>query len=390
MLYRYGSARKISLSVSGLILLFIVCQSPRVRLFSQSPAASVKDTNSKIEAAPWPQADRLFRSDPLWLGGDAAFSVDLGHGRVLWLFGDSFIATKPGQTRRQAAFVRNSVAIETGYNPAHATIRFYSGHRLGKPASFVPNEDAEWFWPMRGIRLGNRLLLFYMRETANADKHSLGFQSVGWNAFMIDNPDAEPSQWKLRKLTGPEMRGKMFIGMAVLRAGSFVYAFVLNDASHNAYLLRWPIDEAAAGRLSSPQWWCGAVEGWQQNPAHRQVVIPDAGSEFSVQRDPRGGFLHVAGKGFGASTVVIRHADHLEGPWSEPQMIYRPPESNAPHAFVYAEKAHPELRGADLIVTYAANGSIERVAKDMSLYFPRFVRVTFSNEPKSSVARAHR
>ena len=48
---------------------------------------------------PWPEADSLFRSDPLWLGADAAFSVDLGRGRVLWLFGDSFVASKSAETR---------------------------------------------------------------------------------------------------------------------------------------------------------------------------------------------------------------------------------------------------------------------------------------------------
>ena len=30
---------------------------------------------------------------------------------------------------------------------------------------------------------------------------------------------------------------------------------------------------------------------------------------------------------------------------------------------------------ADLILTYVANGPDEKVAKDMSLYFPRFVKV---------------
>jgi hypothetical protein len=42
-----------------------------------------------------PEADRLFHSDPRWLGADAAFSIDLGGGRVWWLFGDSFVANQP-------------------------------------------------------------------------------------------------------------------------------------------------------------------------------------------------------------------------------------------------------------------------------------------------------
>ena len=331
-------------------------------------------------AVSWPQADRLFQSDPRWLGGDAAFSVDLGHGRVLWLFGDSFIAAKTGETRRQAALVRNSVAIESGYNPAHGSIRFYFGYRLGMPASFVPSEGENWFWPMQGIRLGNHLLLFFMREARDPDKHSLGFRSVGWNAFLVDDPDAAPSQWALRKLTGPDARGSMLVGMALLREGGFLYAFELNNGNggnSDAYLLRWPVNAAASGRLSSPKWWCGDALGWQKSCAPRRIVILNAGSEFSIGHDPRGGFVEVSGEGFGASTIVLRRAKRLEGPWSKPRVIFVPPESKEPRAFVYGAKAHPELRGADLIVTYIANGSDQRLATDMSIYFPRFVRVTF-------------
>jgi hypothetical protein len=351
---------------------------PCLLLAFSSPASSA-------QAVAWPQADRLFRSDPLWLGGDAAFSVDLGHGRVLWLFGDSFVATKPGQSRREAAFARNTLAIETGYDPAHASIRFYSGHRFGKPSSWAPDEGANWFWPLDGVRLGDRLLLFYTRVASDPDPHSLGFKSVGWRAILVDNPDAPPPQWTMHKLNGPESWGTMLVGMALVRRGAYLYAFDLNNGNGGnfaAYLLRWRITAAEAGRLDSPQWWCGESTGWQTSIGHRQVVVPDAGSEFSVQPDPHGGFLEVHSAGFGASTIVVQHALHLEGPWSDPQTVYRPPESNAPDAFVYGAKAHPELHGADLVITYTANGSDQRLATDMSLYFPRFVLVMLAGDTK--------
>jgi len=356
--------------------MFFLCLSPVRRPAHYCSAEWREDSSPNVESSPWPEADRLFRSDPQWRGGDAAFSVDLGDGRVLWMFGDSFVDKKSGVTRRQSAFIRNSMAIQTGHDPSHAKIKFYSAMRRGKPSDFAPSEGATWFWPLHGIRLGNSLLLFYMRMARDPSKNSLGFQSLGWNAYMVDNPDAEPSEWKLRKLEGPETRGRMLVGMSVIRHGEHLYAYVLNDVEHHAYLLRWPVNEAKAGRLSSPQWWCSAGEGWQENPALRQIVIRDAGSDFSVQRDPQGGgFIEVNSAGFGASTIVFRRAPHLEGTWSEPQKLYRPPESDAPDAFVYGGKTHPELSGADLIVTYTANGSDERLATDMSIYFPRFVRV---------------
>src|SRR6187402_497960 len=65
--------------------------------------------HAAISAAPWPEADALFRRDPRWLGGDAAITVALGGERVLWLFGDSFIAHPGERSRERARMVRNSV-----------------------------------------------------------------------------------------------------------------------------------------------------------------------------------------------------------------------------------------------------------------------------------------
>ena len=95
-----------------------------------------------------------------------------------------------------------------------------------------------------------------------------------------------------------------------------------------------------------------------------------------MQWDPgMPGFLEVYSRGFGGTDIVLWRAKDLQEPWSAPTVIFRPPEYDAPDALVYAGKAHPELKGADLILTYAANGPDEKVFKDMSLYFPRFVKV---------------
>ncbi len=339
--------------------------------FLTIPVTAVAQT-----AQPWPQADKLFRADPSWLGGDAAFSVDLGKGRVLWMFGDSFIAGKSGDTRAQSTFIRNSVAIETGYDPSKAAIKFYEGHRDGRVSDFAAAGDpTTWLWPLHGVRLGKQLILFFMRIAPDPRKDSLGFQVVGWTAFLTDNPDADPSDWKLRELDGPEEHGNMLIGMSIARDTNNVDAFVLDSVTHDAYLLRWPAGRVARGELSTPEWWCGPSGGWLSNSRRRQIVIPGAGAEFSVQREPGGGYVEVNSAGFGATTIVARHAEKPEGPWSAPHDIYRPPESNAPGALVYGAKSHPELVGSDLVVTYAANGNNNRLMSDMTIYFPRFVKV---------------
>lgn len=341
-----------------------------------------------LAASAWPEADHLFRSNPLWLGGDVAYSVDLGNGRVLWLFGDSFIAERPGETRRQSAFVHNSIAIEKGRDPARASIAFYWPMKNGQPAEFLPNEGNVWLWPSDGIRIGSKLLLFFSRVRSDSSKNSLGFRSAGWTAFLVDNPDSNPSSWTLRRVKTKANRWRISLGDGVEQLGDFVYAFgSLGDGSGD-FLARWRVNDAERGDLSSPEWWCGSNEGWLvdgNGHIRPAVVIPNAASEFAIQWDSKlHKFIEVESVGFGASDIGMRWAESLEGPWSKPMIIYHPPESNRPDAFVYAAKLHPGILGADVVITYAANSSHDQIlAKDMNIYFPRFVKLNFREKPSN-------
>jgi hypothetical protein len=322
--------------------------------------------------AAWPEADKIFHTDPRWLGADGAYSIDLGDSRVLWLFNDSFVARKPGDNRRNAAFVHNTVAIQSGYDPSRATLKFYWRTGRDGPSEIFPSEGRLWMWPASGIRIGERLLLFCIRVASDSSKDSLGFKLVGWNAYWVANPDQEPTVWRLQPAA--EIDDSVMMASAVLRDKGFIYLFGESEPEHDLYLARLSVETFAAGKLGPLQWWSG--RGWQTSASIRRPILLQAGTETSVQRDPAGmGFIEINSRGFGATDIVMRRAQKLEGPWSPPLTIYRPPESDAPDAFVYAGKSHAELKGADLILTYAANGRDQRVAEDMSLYFPRFVKI---------------
>jgi hypothetical protein len=344
----------------------------------------VVEPYANLHAKSWIQADRLFRKDPRWLGGDVAYSIDLGRKRVLWLFGDSFIGNRAGAKRGQSTMVRNCVAVETGYDPSRASLKFYWRTQQGRPASFVTDRGDAWLWPTDGVRLGSRLLLFFTRVRPDSRKDSLGFENFGWAAFLVDNPDEEPSAWVLRRIDVPTNARNVIVGAAVLVAGRFLYVFSPAEPNHEVYLLRWPLSAAASGHLASPQWWGGLDQGWI---TQRKVVRPppvvflNGSMEFSVQWDPqRKKFLEVQSMGFGASEIAIRWADRLEGPWSVARRVYRPPESDRADAFVYAAKAHPELTGGDLVVTYVANSrDFGTLTRDPDIYYPRFVRLWSSS-----------
>lgn len=326
-------------------------------------------------AVAWPEADRLFRGDALWHGGDSAYSVDLGNERVLWLFGDSFVGAVDGpETRSGSRMVRNSLAIQQGYDPTAASVTFYDGRANAEPAPFFSDQGDDWLWPGDGVRFASGPLLLTFAVVAASNK-GLGFETVGSTAFLIDNPETAPPLWSMRQVELPSHDLGVQLGAgALLREDGWLYAFApVEPGSHDVYLARWPLEDAERGALSSPQWWGGH---WSGDWATAGAVALDAQTEFTVHRAPDGLLWLVAVDGFGGSNVVVRTAERPEGPWSRRRVLFRPEVSERDGILVYSAKAHPELVGGEVVITYCTNHiDFATMVADMGLYFPRFARI---------------
>lgn len=334
-------------------------------------------------ASAWPEADALFRRDPHWIGGDVASTVDLGGGRTLWLFGDTWIDPTGRRDRRSARMINNSVAIQTGDDPTTATIRYVWGRRSdGTPEAVFPYRDSTWLWFGAGSRISDRLVLF-LGKTIASPGTGLGFASAGWTAYLVDNPDDDPSNWRSRELaTTPNQLG-VVVGFACLvQQDGYLIALGALDPVKTLpiYAVRWPLERVQRGDLLAPEWWTGERTGWVPDASTqpRWPIFEHGQSELTVHRDPASGqYLAVQSVGFGATDVAMRSAPSLTGPWSWPKVVYRPPEFTRPNVMIYAAKAHPHLTGADLVVTYATNTFVfSEHLTDSLIYYPRFVRLT--------------
>ncbi len=344
-----------------------------------SPPGAIAPSSPTPTARAWPEADALFHQDPRWLGADVAYSVDLGGGRVLWLFGDTFVATSAANVRSQSTMVHNTAAIQTGYDPSQASIAFRWGTSGGAPAAIFPDAGSTWFWPGQGVMVSGQLVVF-LSHVARSEG-GLGFQADGWAAVRIDDPAEDPKSWKPVPLETPSSTFGTTFGEAALVQAGYLYVFGAENGSHAVHLVRWPTSAVARGNLSTPEWWTPA--GWVTQSSLSAAPAPlftDGSTELSVQPDPHGaGWIEVQTVGFGAATLDIRSAQGLSGPWGSLAAIYSPPESQRSGVLVYAGKGHPELHGAELVATYASNSStFATLVRETSLYYPRFVRVSWA------------
>lgn len=338
--------------------------------------------SKKASSLAWPQADGLFHQDPRWLGADAAFSIPLGDGRVLWLFGDTFVSTSAENTRAKSKMVRNTIGVQRGLDPTTARMKFYWRGDPAAPSSFFPEDGDTWLWPGHGMVLGRSLVVFLQRVKATPEGGAFGFTSTGWSAAIIDDVSADPLLWAPRIVTPESAPRGIAVGSAVnLIDGSVVALAQREPGDHAGFLVQWSPDDLLAGRLDAAQWF-RADQGWvpqaQLGSEGPSVVMANAGPESSLHFDAeKSRWVHVRSEGFGSTTIVRSFALSPEGPWSAPEVVFRPPESDRKGVLVYAAKAHPELEaGGALAVTWATNATdLGKVVNDATLYYPRFARL---------------
>jgi len=375
-----GSGRPVFLIAHALLCAGVLVLVACAPLGTPVPAPVEPLSSELIQVEPWPEADALFRSDSRWMGSDDAYSIDLGDGRTLWLFGDTFISRTFLNTRRLSTMIRNSVAIQSGYDPSTASIEFYWRTEKRAPASFFPEDGDTWFWPGHGIALNGKLVIFFMATRSSSE--GIGFEHPGWRAVAVSNPDQPPSEWNVEWLATPDNPFGLMVSGSVVRSGDHVVAFCVKEPEHTIHLVRWSVAEVMDGDLMQPQWWAGEADGWvaqQELVGAPQALFSEGQTEFTIHHEPLlERYLEIQTIGFGRADLGYRLSDAPTGAWTALQAFYRPEEQQIPDVLIYAAKAHPQLEGADLVLTYATNivGYGQLVAHT-DLYYPRFLRTSF-------------
>jgi hypothetical protein len=362
---------------------------------ARAPAGDAAGETLKVTT--WPEATARFRGKGPWLGADSAYSIDLRSDRVLWLFGDTFIdpARDGSRTNGPNQFVRNSVALQTPaanatrYDLSRSDLQFFTGPTRNGVASsfFAETAEGDWYWPLAGIRLSDALLVFRMRVTKVST--GFGFKVTGWDAIAIDAPDAEPTAWVSRVIADQTAHAERLLGASVMQHGDYLYVYAAKNADddHTIYLSRYALAQLRGlpnGALNDPEWYTAGGYQRQSAGAVPEPVIAGGQIEISVHfQSQLARFVEIQTRGLFVSdpqtAIVMRTSDTPEGPWSEPLAIWKPtapPTADPSKLLTYAAKAHPEQRGADLVLTYMQNDVSSPTPID-AVYYPEVLSLQF-------------
>lgn len=357
-----------------------------IALFLLSSACSFNRPQFTVERLP--QYETLFQRSHDWEGGDGIFSVPLDSNRILWLFGDSLIGKAKDGRLRDTALVNNTVALQTGKEPASATIHFFHGYTVeGKPAAFVqPSNGVGWFWPYHGVRTKTGLFLFMIQVERTDGPPAFDFRPVATWLVAVSNPDDPPDQWVFLERKIPWSHEHRLFGSSVLFKDDecfifgTVYETSLGVLRKQLILVKVPLTDL----MDFSRWRFYADGEWVTDVDRAESLCDNVPNEFSVSFQPKiNRYLLFYTQDSFSDYIVFRSAVKPYGPWSEPVRVYQCPEAEwDPLIFCYAAKGHPELSPTsdELLVTYTTNAmDFSLIESDSRLYWPRFLRVHFQD-----------
>lgn len=370
---------------SGILMLVFGMAWPSVSVFAGEPRGMRAEKKLVvIRADRDPELDRMFRNCSPWIGGDAADSVALGGGRILWLFGDSYLGSEEGARRKIVTMIRNALAIQEGTAPERPRLRFFTGDSLRQPRAFFRPDKKEWVWPCRGgLRTAAGLYVFLPRfRLVTRRPDGFGFEMDGMILAKISNPNDSPGRWKIRFFCIPwsmhdtQGRGRSF-GNPLRGPDGLIYCPGIEDVPGDRHLL---MARTASESLEDFGAWEFYKAGrWTHRPQDAARLCNHVGAEFSLSWKPAlKSYLLVTTENGLSDRIVARTAPRPWGPWNNAVTLYRAPEPARDRSlFCYAGKEHPELarRGDEIVLSYVCNADTRKIELNPTLYRPEFVRV---------------
>lgn len=322
-------------------------------------------------------------------GQDAVTSVTLPDEQTFWIFGD----TIEGPFDSIRGFELTEVLSNTGaivplqdLSDGVREFRYLtdaSGSRARQLIEFVAPEhkSRQRLWAIHGAHTGGHLYLYYHRITMDPTLDV--FETFTLDGMGVARADDE---YRFERLRAPDGTFEWWkgdqpgFGVWVQPHGEHLYLWgSIQPESKSAgdmYLARVRPEQVAdlaayeylvqAPTLAEPD-----VEPvWAAEFTPTACLFSDVPNEMSSSWNEHLGAFVSLTTYQRDNILVIRTAPALTGPWSEPQVVFRP-ERTSPAALFNAGKEHPEFAREGGRVTYMT-------FIDSTVYAPHLIEITFA------------
>jgi hypothetical protein len=303
-----------------------------------------------------------------WLGADSTGHIDLGDGRILWLYGDSHWGTRNRNGSYAAGwrFVANSVTVQDG----QCTV-------AQRPFRDVvePSAGADLYWPNDGWVDGDDVYVVFTRiEITGGSLFS--FRSVGRDLVRLDRAT-------LAVEARSRVPGDREWGSSVERVGNALYWWgrSFTGDSGDFHLARSSVLLPLEFEYRTPDGW--TTDPAAATPVHRRGQTSNA--SFHHLPDGRWAAVYKDHELFGTGII----ADVAANPWGPFAHMGRiataAPRTKGAAEFTYAGTIHPGIGWDEgrLLVHWSHNSLDGRRITDGTVRY----QPTFASVPTAVLSR---
>lgn len=305
------------------------------------------------------EATAFFKRTQGAVAMDGGYSIPLSDGRVLWLFGDTYIDNYDSATKTVPCLfqVRNSALLQPANRnwqwPQTKTLLSSEGIK-----SFIKNKpDGEYFiWPAAGFQLKDTVYI-YCLQMKNV-KDGLGFGFGG------------PPVWAKLKFPEMEIAGFSEINQQ-LDSTEYGQGFIVDSSANCIYAYGAKGVKPLGGNVRVAkismndvngkwQFWNGS--SWSNDAASAKGIGALPAYSQHVSKVGNKYLLLTADFSLGCDmgkTISASVSDQPTGPFSKSEIIYTIDDTLQGHyPFFYLPIAHPEFINDknEVLVNYSING----------------------------------
>jgi hypothetical protein len=332
-----------------------------------------------------------------WQGADAAYSVPLQDGRVIWIFGDTLYGDQRLVTGEEPRMVHNTIGISSCKDGKWKIDYSIKKDAKGNPDSFFKPQqnNGTYYWALDGVEHNHELwiTLVCVRNVPNSNAFALGFEVCGTDLAHVTGVDGDPQNWKVAYFPLVAEGVHANPSASALIEDDNLYIYTLYEAGSRPQILtRIPLQGLGDPKKSLQ--YLGSDDKWRDGlePAKAKVIMKTGASEMSVRYHPelKKWIAVMVDPQIFSDKVVLRTSPTMIGPWTDGEVIYRIPilQKNDPKydadTFCYAGKEHPEFeQPGELLFTYVCNTmKPKKLSAETNIYFPQIVRMPMPDAAK--------
>lgn len=355
------------LALTAIVCFASACQKQLENKAVETNAAS--NASTAIVASKASYWDSVFtRYGNGWTGGDVAASYKLPDGRLLWLWGDSFLDTVyPNRQRPVVGFIHNQV---TTMNNAGGDFITYYGGTKRNPLPYFEASGNTFYWPcFTFMNSANTNVYIFLDRVETFGSGAFDFKVTGVDVAVLRYPSLAIE--KILPFTRDTVVN--WSGDAYESSDGYVYLFGVESTKYNKFI---HVARTPKNNPLKVTYWNGS--NWVAEAQSTVRVLGGISQGFSFFMHKGRQYL-LSQENLLGPKIYLWDAASPVGPFTRKRLVYTTPDKVGNFkVWTYNAKAHPALSVNDsLLVGYCTNSQTANgLIKNADTYRPYFVWAT--------------